>query len=455
MTIDLVEKYNKPGPRYTSYPTVPYWNNDLEPTVWIQQLQQQIALARDKNLGAALYIHIPFCKILCTYCGCNTQVVRNESILADYVDAVLQEWDLYHEHLNLSNPIQLEELHLGGGTPNILPVPILEKLLAGILKRVDVLPDHEFSIEIDPRSTSEEQLQLLYDFGFRRISIGVQDFDPVVMKVVNRVQSVEQVQIATQLARKIGFKSVNFDLIYGLPCQTKDSIKMTFERVRELSPDRIAFYSYAHVPWIKAGQRLFAEEDIPVGVAKRQLYELGRELLLTNGYHEIGMDHFAQEGDTLFISAKQKSLHRNFMGYTNKERIPLMALGASAIGDTWTALAQNEKNYRLYQDKVVNRQFPIIHGHLLNDEDKILRRHILNLMTKMETTWSPTNLWTDWLDKVTPLLNEFKTDGLITLEAGKCQITPLGEPFVRNICMAFDARLASKNPTTNLFSQTI
>jgi len=450
----LIKKYNVAGPRYTSYPTVPYWDTSPTEAQWIEALSENLEKAEKESIGAALYVHIPFCESLCTYCGCNTRITRNHGVGLPYVDVVLKEWSLYLEKLGRSR-IPLSELHLGGGTPTFLSSTELARLVDGLLKHADVQKDSEFSIEVDPRVTNEEQLQVLKSLGFRRISLGVQDFDPKVQEVVHRIQSEEQVRQVTERARSAGFESVNFDLIYGLPFQTLKSIENTMEVVARLRPDRIAFYGYAHVPWIKPSHRRFTEADLPSGDEKRALYELGRAILEKEGYHEIGMDHFALKSDSLWKATEGRSLHRNFMGYTSRKLTPLFGLGVSAIGDAWTAFAQNEKLLETYIDRVQKGEIPIHRGHLLNDEDLKLRRHILNLMTEFSTDWRSADLQTDYLKSVSARLAELSKDGLVSLKIERCEVTPLGHAFIRNICMAFDARLTRKAPDTELFSKTV
>jgi oxygen-independent coproporphyrinogen-3 oxidase len=263
------------------------------------------------------------------------------------------------------------------------------------------------------------------------------------------------VEEVTHTARSLGFTSVNYDLIYGLPLQTLASIERTIQAVSQLRPDRIAFYSYAHVPWIRAGQRRFTEQDLPEGDEKRRLYERGRELLAEAGYLEIGMDHFALESDALTTATISGTLHRNFMGYTPRPVTPILALGVSAIGDAWSAFAQNEKLLETYVERVEKGALPLARGHLLNSEDLALRTHILNLMTRMETAWDQPELQTPFLDSVPERLTEFEQDGLLTLNPHGCKVHERGRPFLRNICMAFDARLQRRSPSTRLFSKTI
>ena len=453
-------KYDVAGPRYTSYPTVPYWEDTPDEAQWLEHLRTALRAGAGAGSGAgsvagpgaSIYVHVPFCRALCTFCGCNTRVTRTHSIIMPYVQAVLTEFALYREQLG-TGYLELGELHLGGGTPTFLDPAELDALLGGILAAVRLRPDAKLSIEVDPRVTSSEQLALLARHGFRRISLGVQDFDPNVQDIVNRVQSVAQVRSVTDEARRLGFNSVNYDLIYGLPLQTPASIDMTMAAVCELRPDRIALYGYAHVPWIKPGQRRFTEIDLPEGRAKRALYERAREHLEAAGYREIGLDHFALPTDSLWLAAHAGTMHRNFMGYTEAFTRPLLGLGVSAIGDAVDAFVQNEKDLQQYHERIARRELPIHRGHLLDAEDQVLRRHILNLMTRMETRWTGADA-TPFLDDVVVRLAAFAEDGLVELDGQGCRVTEAGRGFLRNICMAFDARLARASPDRPLFSQT-
>jgi oxygen-independent coproporphyrinogen III oxidase len=451
--MNLLRKYNVPGPRYTSYPTVPYWSESPTPAQWLEHVRRSLDEEKGRGVGAALYVHIPFCESLCTYCGCNTRITRNHKVGDPYIDTLLKEWSLYLD--GIGTDFSVSDLHLGGGTPTFLSPAELERLMKGLLGRVKTSPGAEFSVEADPRVTHQDHLQVLARLGFRRLSLGIQDFDPKVQEAVNRVQSEEQVRKVTEGARAAGYVSINYDLIYGLPFQTRSSVESTIEAVRRLRPDRIAFYGYAHVPWIKPGQRRFTESDLPGGDEKRALYELGRGMLEEVGYREVGMDHFALESDSLWQATKSGSLHRNFMGYASRQVAPLIGLGVSAIGDSWTAFAQNEKLLETYQARVEKGELPIQRGHLLNEEDRILRRHVLNLMCRFETSWASADAYTPFLDGVAGRLAELAKDGLIEHEDRRVRITDKGHPFIRNVCMAFDARLARQAPKTALFSSTI
>lgn len=442
----LLEKYDVPAPRYTSYPTVPYWEHDhLEAATWLQHVQS--AFAQDQRLS--VYIHLPFCEQLCTYCGCNKHITKNHAVEAPYIQALLAEWAMYTDAL--SHPPVLRELHLGGGTPTFFQPDQLGHLLEQLFSTVRLAPDHECSFEAHPASTSVAHLSTLYALGFRRLSIGVQDVDPWILQAINRTQTVEQVTYVAEKARQVGYTSLNFDLVYGLPFQRPEHIRKTVELVAQLRPERIALYSYAHVPWLKNGQRAFDEHDLPDPVAKRGLYELGKELLEALGYHDIGMDHFALPTDALYQAAESGQLHRNFMGYTPVYTPLTIGLGASAIGDTFTAFAQNLKTVADYQAAIQAGRLPLLRGHLLTKTDARIRQHILNLMCRYQTTWQPE----DDIDLVSSRLDGPLRDGLATLNEHGVQVTPLGKGFLRNICQGFDMRYWDKQLTGRVFSQAV
>jgi oxygen-independent coproporphyrinogen III oxidase len=452
---ELSKKYNVPGPRYTSYPTVPYWDTNPTEDQWIEHVSKTLARSSEQGLGAALYLHLPFCESLCTYCGCNTRITRNRGVSQPYIETLLLEWTQLLSRVGKSDSLHVSEIHVGGGTPTFLSASELDHLFESLSKRIHRSDDAEYSIEVDPRVTNKEQLAVLARHGFSRISLGVQDFDPKVQDIVNRTQSVEEVRKVTDDARLLGFNSVNFDLIYGLPLQTLQSIETTMRHVRDLKPDRIAFYAYAHVPWIKPGQRRFTEDDLPQGENKRALYVLGRSILEDAGYVEVGMDHFALKSDSLYAAVKNKTLHRNFMGYTARNVQPILGLGVSSISDAWTAFAQNEKLLETYTKRVHEGHVPIHRGHVLNPEDLSLRRHILNLMTEMQTKWDRNDPAAAFLQDVPARLTEMEQDELLQVSGTGIQVTEPGRAYLRNICMAFDARLIRKAPETKLFSQTV
>lgn len=324
----LVQKYNVPGPRYTSYPTVPYWNMEgFSTSVWKQAVKDSFVLSNGKE-GISLYIHLPFCEQMCTFCGCHKRITKRHDLENPYIKTLLKEWKLY---LNLfqERPV-IKELHLGGGTPTFFSPENLKVLIEGLFQFSDRAKDYEFSFEGHPNNTSREHLQTLYDLGFKRVSFGVQDYDEKVQKAIHRIQPFSAVAQVTQWAREIGYESVSHDLIFGLPHQSTEAILETIRKTQTLMPDRIALYSYAHVPWLKGnGQRGFSEADLPCADTKRHMYEAAKELLLEVGYLEIGMDHFALPNDSLYKALESGALHRNFMGYTQSKTRLMIGLGMS------------------------------------------------------------------------------------------------------------------------------
>jgi oxygen-independent coproporphyrinogen-3 oxidase len=449
-TRNLINKYHVAAPRYTSYPTVPYWNTDAPDIIqWKESVKFSFDQSNSGN-GISLYVHLPFCESLCTYCGCNTRITRNHQVEDPYIQAVLKEWALYKEVF--ADKPKIREIHLGGGTPTFFAAENLKLLINGLTADADLHPDAEFSFEAHPNNTREDHLRTLYDLGFRRLSLGIQDFDPKVQKIINRMQSFEQVKAVTELAREIGYTSINFDLIYGLPLQTYEGLGDTIFQVEKLMPDRIAFYSYAHVPWIKPGQRSFTEADLPSVDEKQRLYELGRQMFTSMGYEEIGMDHFALITDSLFKAEHSGKLHRNFMGYTHQYTQLMVGLGVSSISDSWFAFAQNVKKVEDYLEMVNSGNLPVFKGHHLSEEDLIIRKHILNLMCKGKTEWDINEPLIDAMVSGLERAKTLQEDGLLIIRDHSLTVTPLGKRFLRNICMAFDAHLWASQPETQLFS---
>ena len=445
----LLRKYNVPVPRYTSYPTVPYWKDEINIAEWEVNFQQQFC-KKNKN-GISLYIHLPFCESLCTYCGCNKKITTNHGVENRYVAAVLKEWKMYLELMN--NPPLIKEIHLGGGTPTFFSAENLKMLLNGITDTCNVHPHYEFSIEAHPNYTSAEQLEELYKLGFRRISFGVQDNNAEVQRMINRIQPFENVERVTQIARKIGFTSVNFDLIYGLPLQTEASVSKTIQQSISLRPDRIAFYSYAHVPWASRGQRLFNEEDLPDAELKLKLYSTGKKIFLKNGYHDIGMDHFSLESDDLYTAYKNGKLHRNFMGYVTHPTSIIIGLGVSSISDAGNAFAQNKKALHEYYMDIEMEELPIKKGYFLDKEDLLFRKHILDIMCK-NSTWLNVEDADTLLTYTLPELKKLQMDGLIKWEGNLVKVTKTGHSFLRNICRAFDIHLL-KEGKSKMYSNAV
>lgn len=446
---DLFSKYDVPAPRYTSYPTVPYWTDNPTREQWIEQLKQGLQPAQS---SWSMYVHVPFCETLCTFCGCNTTITKDHKRENPYVTRLLKERDAYLKATPDLAKRPLVNMHLGGGTPTFLSASELDRLVGGLLAGLTKSPQgFEDSIEIDPRRTKREQLEVLRKHGFNRVSLGVQDFDPEVQRLVNRIQPFEQTKAITDAARELGYESVNFDLIYGLPKQTLETTQYMIDRTLELRPDRIALYSFALVPWIKPAQRLFRDEDLPVGAEKRALYELARKALLDAGYVEIGMDHFALISDGLAKAANLGTLHRNFMGYSDVRTDVLLGIGVSAISEAPGCFHQNEKVLPVYEETVDRGEIPTFRGHLLTDEDRIRREQILRLMTRFEV-----DLESDAQAKdIESFLHELIKDGLVSLRGKKLVMSAAGRPFLRNACMALDSRLRAKAPGTRIFSGSV
>lgn len=454
MTNGLVSKYNVAGPRYTSYPTVPYWNNEtFSLKKWKASLIQSFQESNDAE-GISLYIHLPFCESLCTFCGCNKRITKRHEVESPYITAVLKEWDLYCNLLETKPNIK--ELHLGGGTPTFFTPQNLERLIKGIVRKATLAENHEFSFEGHPNNTTREHLQTLFDLGFKRVSFGVQDYNETVQKAIHRIQPFENVKRVTETARAIGYTSISHDIIFGLPFQTEAHVQETITKTKLLKPDRIAFYSYAHVPWIKGnGQRGYKDSDLPTPESKRNQYELGKKMLFEADYVEIGMDHFALQTDALYQATTNKTLHRNFMGYSASKTQVMIGLGVSSISDSWYGFAQNVKGLEEYYHLVEEDIIPVYRGHILNEEDLVIRKHILNLMCQLETSWSTTENYFSELPDTLIKLKEMEQDALVEIFSNKIIITEKGKPFVRNICMAFDLLLQRNKPEAQLFSMTI
>lgn len=454
MSNELIQKYNIPGPRYTSYPTVPFWDKEgIAYADWLNTTKKAFKESNQTE-GISIYIHLPFCESLCTFCGCHKRITKQHNVEQPYIETVLKEWNLYCDLFD-EKP-RIKEIHLGGGTPTFFSPNSLEKLINGILAKADKCEGYEFSFEAHPNNTTKEHLQTLYDLGFKRNSFGVQDYDPKVQKTINRIQSFETVKKVTEWSKEIGYTSISQDLVFGLPHQTKASIIDTIEKTKKLKPDRIAFYSYAHVPWIKGvGQRGYDENDLPSAEEKRILYETGKQMFHDIGYVEVGMDHFALKTDSLHIAMEEKTLHRNFMGYTASKTQLMVGLGMSSISDSWYAFAQNAKTVEEYTDIVNTGKIPIFRGHLLSDEDLIIRQHILNIMCHFETSWEEENMQFPELQECLERLKEMQQDGLVQITENGLSLPEKARPFVRNICMAFDLQLIRNKPTTRVFSMTI
>ncbi len=449
--VSLLKKYDVPTPRYTSYPTVPCWDVDsFTNEQWLDSVLKSFDESNEEK-GISLYIHLPFCESLCTYCACTTRITKNHNVEIPYIRAILKEWENYKKIFKRS-PI-IRELHLGGGTPTFFEAKNLRWLITEILEDVLIHDEYEFSFEGHPNNTTYEHLKTLFDLGFKRVSFGVQDLDEKVQQTIHRIQPFENLQRVTNQARAIGYESISYDLIYGLPFQTPFTVSDTIDKVLTLKPDRLAFYSYAHVPWLKPGQRGYEDNDLPSHALKRHLYEIGRHTLKKNDYADIGMDHFALRHDTLFKAHVAGKLHRNFMGYTTSNTDLLIGLGASAISDAKYAYAQNTKKVEEYLLEIKENGSAVSKGHILTDEDLLIRQCILEISCHAKLNQE---LFRQVIDP--PMLESLlvmEREGILYLHDDCLQVTTHGEPFIRNICSVFDQRMNRDQNQAQVFSKAI
>jgi oxygen-independent coproporphyrinogen-3 oxidase len=447
----LLKKYDVPTPRYTSYPTVPTWDAEQFNVSQWKKLVRQCFDESNNEKGISIYIHLPFCESLCTYCACNTRITKNHGVEIPYIQAVLKEWEQYKAIFG-NKPV-VRELHLGGGTPTFFDAKNLRWLISYLLEGVELHPEFEFSFEGHPNNTTVDHLKSLFDLGFRRVSFGVQDLDEKVQKTIHRIQPFENLERVTNYARTIGYKSVSFDLVYGLPFQTPFTVSDTIDKILSLHPDRLSFYSYAHVPWLRPGQRGYSDGDLPSNFLKRHLYEIGRHKMRKAGYADIGMDHFALPGDDLFKASVAGKLHRNFMGYTTTHTELLIGLGASAISDSRYAYGQNLKKLEDYLNALKVGEFPIVKGHVLSEEDLLIRQCILQIACQGELGG---DLFSRCVDaSAREVLAEMEQEGILHLLDDSMKITNTGQPFIRNICRVFDRRMDRMEFQSEIFSKSI
>jgi oxygen-independent coproporphyrinogen III oxidase len=445
---DLFAKYDVPVPRYTSYPTAPAWQTAPTTEQWTQSLSAAIDRP-DATLS--LYVHLPFCESLCTFCGCNTVITRDHGRAEPYVELVLRELDAYLARVPAIARRPVCQMHLGGGTPTFLTPVELATLVDGVFSRLQRATDKfEGSVEADPRVTAAAHLDTLRARGFTRLSLGVQDFNDETQRLVNRVQSETLVANLVIEARAAGYDSINFDLIYGLPGQTIESMRRTADQVIGLSPDRLAIYSFARVPWIKPQQRKFKDEQIPAGAEKRALYEAVRRPLLERGYIELGMDHFAKPADGLARAAAAGTMHRNFQGYTERRTTALVGLGVSAISETPDCYHQNEKVITIYDRRIQRAEIPTLRGHLLSDDDMRRREKILSLMTSFRVALDPAEVADARI-----FLEALVSDGLVEISDDELRIPMQGRAFLRNAAAFFDKNLRAAQPSGPIYSRAV
>lgn len=435
----LISKYNINGPRYTSYPTALALTTDFDP-----QLIEAAILGSSDELS--LYLHIPFCHKLCYYCGCNKIVTRHQHKADQYLDALADEMAFYAPLL--ANK-RINQLHLGGGTPTFLTEVQLSRLMQLLQQNFSINSDAEISIEIDPRSCSDDKLSHLRQLGFNRVSFGVQDLDEKVQIAINRVQDTELIRHQVALCRELGFGSVNLDLIYGLPFQQPDSFAQTVEEIIRLNPDRISLFSYAHLPERFAAQRKIANSSLPDAPAKLALMQLAIERFVAAGYQFIGMDHFAKPDDALAKAQQAGKLQRNFQGYTTAGQDALIGLGVSSISQVNGVLWQNTKELSSYYQAMSLQQSPVERGFALHDDDKLRAALISQLICHFELDiaafsqqWQLAQFWQYFSDALSRM-QPFMEDGLVEVYAERIKVTAAGRLWVRSICACFDAYLSS------------
>ncbi|MBO9539906.1 oxygen-independent coproporphyrinogen III oxidase [bacterium] len=452
---EILERYNTSGPRYTSYPTAPEWSDAFGREDALRAIAENQESRKDTPLS--LYVHLPFCHKLCYYCGCNMLVTKQQDLVERYLDAVIREIDLTAKLIRHRPVVQI---HWGGGTPTYLNSEQLSRLYGAIAERFTIDPEAEVSIEVHPPVTTFEQLETLAKLGFNRLSMGIQDFDPEVQQAVNRIQPFEQTQALIEKARELGFVSINTDLMYGLPFQNATRFGETLEKIHRLRPDRIALFNYAHVPWLKPHQNLIKEETLPTPEEKIALFELAIDSLLAHGYRYIGMDHFALEENELSKAQADRTLRRNFMGYTTRADSDLYSFGVSSISDLDAVYYQNPRKLMDYLTAMETDELPASRGMRLSADDR-LRRDVINRLighcyldkAELETLHGIEfdAYFGAELEKLQPLAE----DGLLTIETDALKVTPRGQLLLRNICMAFDAYLGEQVPGTRKFSRTL
>lgn len=438
---ELVEKYGTAAPRYTSYPTAPHFRHNPPESYVAYLLSNQ-----SKEAPFSLYFHIPFCRQLCHYCGCFTKVINHDQPMKDYLRLLIREINLAGEIMGYKPPVS--HIHYGGGTPNILAPEDLERILDAVRNNFNVLGTAEIAMEIDPRHLTEEKVKGYSALGLSRASVGVQDFHDNVQRAINRIQPHGTIVRCMEWLRKAGLKSVNFDLMYGLPLQTAEDIEDNIDKAACLSPDRIALFGYAHVPWMRSHQKLLEKYEMPSMAARFEQQERARVRLVKNGYHAIGMDHFALPGDSLFRAAKEKKLRRNFQGYTADDTETILGFGLSSISTFPQAYIQNTTDYKTYKDRLMTGQLPTAKGCILGEEDRMRREIIQNLMCHFEADLGAIcrkyRVDMNKLDQSFENLSCMIEDGMISINGNHIDVTEKGRPFVRVVCVCFDNYIAAQ-----------
>jgi oxygen-independent coproporphyrinogen-3 oxidase len=451
---EFLARYNRPGPRYTSYPTAPVWNDSFGPADHEKVLEE----AEAAKTPVSLYMHIPFCESLCLFCACNVVIQKNKSVAPPYLEVLKREMERVSRSVSKNRPVV--QFHWGGGTPTYLSPEQIEDLFGFTREHFHFAPDSEIGIEVDPRVTSRQHLETIRTMGFNRLSMGIQDFQPEVQKAVHRIQPFEMTRELLLSARELGFDSINVDLIYGLPYQTAETFAHTVDQIIGLAPDRIALFSYAHVPWLKKQQGSFVAH-LPEGMVKFEIFRTGLLKFIEAGYLYIGMDHFAKSGDELAVSQQNRTLHRNFQGYTTKAGADLYGMGITAISGIQRAYAQNHRDIPSWQKAVSERGLATMRGYQLSDED-VLRRAVISrllchtVIVKDEISREFGIDFDDYFAEELRRFEPFREDGLVLIENGGIRATWLGRIFIRNLAMVFDPYLEKQQIAARpLFSKTL
>ncbi len=457
VTPELLKKYDRPGPRYTSYPTVPVWSGSFRPEDYARRLERAGREAAAQPFS--LYVHVPFCASLCFYCACNVIVTRRREVVAPYLEHVERELDLVSARI--AERRTATQVHLGGGTPTYLAPDELRRLVGALRARFEILPGAEMAVEIDPRVTTRLHLEALASLGFNRVSLGVQDFSPRVQRAVHRPQSEEETRAAAETARALGFASVNVDLMYGLPEQTEEDFARTLDVILDLRPDRVALFSYAHLPWLKPAQASFERKGYALPDARRKsaIFRAAHDRFLGAGYVQIGMDHFALAGDELARARAGGYLFRNFQGYTVRPAPDSLAFGVTGISDVAGCYAQSARELEQYYRLLDEGRLPVVRGCELTAEDRLRRDVILGLLCNFTLDVGRIEerhgvAFAEHFAAELEALRDFAADGLVELTPRAIDVTPLGRFFIRNVCMVFDARLPRPGDRP-LFSRTV
>jgi oxygen-independent coproporphyrinogen-3 oxidase len=452
--VEQIKKYNVPGPRYTSYPPAVHFKPELSSDFVVDRIRENNRTTRD----ISLYFHLPFCRSLCWYCGCNTVITRNQSHSESYLQYLQKEIGMISR---LTNPRRkVTQIHLGGGTPTFLQPNELRRLGDMVRNHFQIAPDAESGVEIDPRRLTLEHMEALRDAGHNRVSIGVQDIDPQVQAAINRIQPFEQTVRSVEWARACGFASISIDLIYGLPHQSVASFAQTLQQILTLQPDRLALFSYAHVPWIKPAQKLLKMATMPSPETKFAIFKLAVETLTANGYAYIGMDHFAKRGDELEVAQREGKLQRNFQGYSTRAGADIHAFGMTSISQTPDLYWQNEKDLQRYCARLDAGELPVANGYSLSPDDQLRRETIMRLMCDMKLDYPAMSHclgidFPSYFRQEISSLTNLEEDGLIRSNRQGMDVTASGRLLIRNIAMCFDPHVAKDPAREGVYSRTI